>query len=447
MSIVIAGTGYVGLVTGACLSEVGHTVACVDVDVDRVKRLTNAEVPFYEPGLAELVRSGIDAGRLTFSTSLPEAYLGAKANRTLSSPVVMIAVGTPSAKDGSADTSGVLQVAREIGSVIDEYTVVASKSTVPVGTGNQVTAAMLEAGAQRSHFDVVSNPEFLKEGAAVEDFMRPARIIVGSEAAAATQVMLELYRPFNMNRERVMTMGVREAELTKYAANAMLATKISFMNEIATLCDHLDVDVDAVRRGIGSDPRIGHAFIYPGVGYGGSCFPKDVRALIYAAQTAGIDPYVLSATHQRNEQQKQSLLDKIFKQFGADLSGHTIAVWGLAFKPGTDDVREAPALVIVQRLLNAGATVRAFDPVASKQFTTALTSPHAAERFTIVNDKYEALRGAAAMLLLTEWREFRNPDFERMRGLMAQPRIFDGRNQYDPARLRNTGWSYAGVGR
>ncbi|MDQ3215548.1 MAG: UDP-glucose/GDP-mannose dehydrogenase family protein [Pseudomonadota bacterium] len=447
MSIVIAGTGYVGLVTGACLTEVGHTVACVDVDAARVARLTSAEVPFYEPGLAELVRNGIDSGRLTFSTSLPDAYLRAKENRTLSSPVVMIAVGTPSSEDGSADTSVVMQVAREIGTVIDEYTVVASKSTVPVGTGDKVIAAMLEAGAQRSHFDVVSNPEFLKEGAAVEDFMRPARIIVGSSAAAATDVMLELYRPFNMNRERVMTMGIREAELTKYAANAMLATKISFMNEIAALCDRMDVDVDAVRRGIGSDPRIGHAFIYPGLGYGGSCFPKDVRALMYAAQTAGIEPYVLSATHQRNERQKHFFLDKVFKQLGPDLSGHTIAVWGLSFKPGTDDVREAPALAIVQRLLEAGARVRAFDPVASAQFSAALMSTCTAERFEIVDDKYEALQGAAAMLLLTEWREFRNPDFERMRTLMAQPCIFDGRNQFDPARLRAAGWSYAAVGR
>ena len=374
MSIVIVGTGYVGLVTGACLSEVGHTVACVDVDAARVKRLTQGEVPFYEPGLAELVRTGIESARLSFSTSLSEAYRGATASRTLSAPVVMIAVGTPSDEDGSADISRVIQVAREIGPTIDRYTVIASKSTVPVGTSEKVAQAMLSAGAERSNFDVVSNPEFLKEGAAVEDFMRPSRIIVGSDSAAATQVMLELYRPFNMNRERVMTMGTREAELTKYAANAMLATKISFMNEIATLCDRMDVDVDAVRRGIGSDPRIGHAFIYPGVGYGGSCFPKDVRALMHAAQAVGVEPYLLAATHQRNEQQKHFLLDKVFAKFGPDLSAHTIAVWGLSFKPGTDDVREAPALTIVEGLLNAGAKVRAFDPIASSHFKNALNS-------------------------------------------------------------------------
>lgn len=326
MSIVIVGTGYVGLVTGACLSEVGHSVACVDVDAERVKRLTSGEVPFYEPGLADLVRHGIDSARLTFSTSLPHAYRSAKTNRTLTAPVVMIAVGTPSGEDGSADTSGVLQAAREIGAIIDEYTVVASKSTVPVGTCDKIAQAIQATGADRAMFDVVSNPEFLKEGAAVEDFMRPSRIVVGSSSAAATQVMLELYRPFNMSHERLMTMGTREAELTKYAANALLATKISFINEIANLCDRLGVDVDAVRRGIGSDPRIGHSFIYPGAGYGGSCFPKDVRALIHAAQAVGIEPYVLAATHQRNERQKQFLLDKVFARFGTDLSAHTIAV-------------------------------------------------------------------------------------------------------------------------
>jgi UDPglucose 6-dehydrogenase len=444
LSIVVVGTGYVGLVTGACLSEVGHTVACVDVDARRIELLSQGQVPFHEPGLADLVRNGIDSSRLSFSTSLPNAYQSAKQNRTLSAPVVMIAVGTPSGDDGSADTSSVLRVAREIAVLLDEYTVVASKSTVPVGTSEKIAQMMKAAGAERSHFDVVSNPEFLKEGAAVEDFMRPSRIIVGSNAPAATQVMLELYRPFNMNRERVMTMGPREAELTKYAANAMLATKISFINEIANLCDRMGVDVDSVRRGIGSDPRIGHAFIYPGAGYGGSCFPKDVRALIHAAQSEGIDPYVLAATQQRNEQQKRYLLDKVFSHFGSDLSAHTVAIWGLAFKPGTDDVRETPALSTVRGLLDAGATVRAFDPVAATHFSAALGE---APRFSVVDDKYDALKGASAMLLLTEWREFRSPDFERMRAAMKQPCIFDGRNQFDPARLRATGWTYVGVGR
>ena len=444
MSIVVVGTGYVGLVTGACLSEVGHTVACVDVDEQRIERLSHGHVPFHEPGLADLVRNGIGTSRLSFSTSLPQAYKSAKRNRTLSAPVVMIAVGTPSGDDGSADTSGVMRVAREIAGLLDEYTVVASKSTVPVGTSEKIAQTIEATGAERSYFDVVSNPEFLKEGAAVEDFMRPSRIIVGSNAPAATQVMLELYRPFNMNRERVMTMGPREAELTKYAANAMLATKISFINEIANLCDRMGVDVDSVRRGIGSDPRIGHAFIYPGAGYGGSCFPKDVRALIHAAKSEGIDPFVLRATEQRNEQQKSYLLAKVFAHFGNDLSAHTVAIWGLSFKPGTDDVREAPALSTVRGLLDAGATVRAFDPVAATHFSAALGET---PRFSVVDDKYDALKGASAMLLLTEWREFRSPDFERMRAAMKQPCIFDGRNQFDPTRLRATGWTYVGVGR
>jgi len=444
LSIVVVGTGYVGLVTGACLSEVGHTVACVDVDAGRIERLSQGSVPFHEPGLVDLVQSGIDSSRLTFSTSLSDAYEKAKKNRTLSAPVVMIAVGTPSGEDGSADTSAVLRVARELAGLLDEYTVIASKSTVPVGTAEKIAQAMQAAGADRARFDVVSNPEFLKEGAAVEDFMRPSRIIVGSNSAAAAQVMLELYRPFNMNCERVMTMGPREAELTKYAANAMLATKISFINEIANLCDRMGVDVDSVRRGIGSDPRIGHAFIYPGAGYGGSCFPKDVRALIHAAKSEGVDPFVLSATHQRNEQQKRYLLEKVFAHFGSNLSAHTFAIWGLAFKPGTDDVREAPALSTVRGLLDARAKVRAFDPVAASHFRAALGG---APRFTTVSDKYDALNGASAMLLLTEWREFRSPDFGRMRSAMKQPCIFDGRNQFDPSRLRASGWTYFGIGR
>lgn len=444
MSIVIAGTGYVGLVTGACLSEVGHAVVCVDIDAQRIARLNGGEVPFYEPGLAPLVQGGIKSGRLSFTTSLPEAYRACKDNRTLSAPVVMIAVGTPPGEDGSADTSYVLQVAREIGQTIDEYTVVASKSTVPVGTGDKIAQAVSDAGAPAGRFHVVSNPEFLKEGAAVEDFMRPARIIVGSDAAEATRVMLELYRPFNMNHDRVITMGRRDAELTKYAANAMLAAKISFMNEIANLCDRVGVDVDNVRRGIGSDPRIGSAFIYPGAGYGGSCFPKDVRALMHMAQQAGVEPRMFKATQERNEEQKHYVLDKVRAKFGEDLSGHTFAVWGLSFKPGTDDVREAPALVTVRGLLAAGAKVQAFDPVAASHFAAALGEE---KHFAVLGDKYEALNGASALLLMTEWKEFRNPDFVRMKRHLQSPCIFDGRNQFDPARLRAAGWTYAGVGR
>jgi UDPglucose 6-dehydrogenase len=448
VSIVIAGTGYVGLVTGACLCEVGHSVFCVDIDPARVARLKAGEVPFYEPGLAALVQSGVASGRLSFTTSLKEAYARSKEDRTLSAPVVMIAVGTPSSDDGSADIRGVLQVARDIGGVIDEYTVVASKSTVPVGTGDKVAQAIAEAGADAQLFDVVSNPEFLKEGAAVDDFMRPSRIIVGANSAAAEKLMLELYRPFNMNHDRVLTMTRREAELTKYAANALLATKISFINEVANLCDRLGVDIDNVRRGIGSDPRIGHAFIYAGAGYGGSCFPKDVKALIHTARTIEVDPLVLIATHARNEQQKHYVLDRITQRFGDDLSGRTFGVWGLSFKPGTDDVREAPSLTIVRGLLDAGARVRAFDPVAAQLFKKQLEQQNAPNaRFMLVADKYEALAGADALVLVTEWKEFRSPDFRKIRCLLTQPVIFDGRNQYDAARLRAEGWNYIGVGR
>jgi len=448
VSIVIAGTGYVGLVTGACLCEVGHSVFCVDIDARRVERLSAGEVPFYEPGLATLVQSGVASGRLSFSTSLRDAYQRSKADRTLSAPVVVIAVGTPSNEDGSANISGVLQVARDIGAVIDEYTVVASKSTVPVGTGDRIEQAIAASGVDPALFDVVSNPEFLKEGAAVDDFMRPSRIIVGADAPAAEKIMLELYRPFNMNRDRVLTMSRRESELTKYAANALLATKISFINEVANLCDGLGVDIDNVRRGIGSDPRIGHAFIYAGAGYGGSCFPKDVKALIHAARSIEVDPLVLSATHERNERQKHYVLDQVKQRFGPNLSKRTFGVWGLSFKPGTDDVREAPALTIVRGLLQAGAEVKAFDPVAAVLFEQELHRDIGRnERFRVVEDKYAALDGSDALVLVTEWKEFRSPDFRKIRSLLKQPVIFDGRNQYDAARLRSEGWDYIGVGR
>ena len=448
MSIVIAGTGYVGLVTGACLCEVGHSVFCVDIDARRVERLAAGEVPFYEPGLAALVRTGVESKRLRFTTSLRDAYQRSKEDRTLSAPVVMIAVGTPSNDDGSADINGVLQVAREIGSVIDEYTVVASKSTVPVGTGDRSQQAIAEVGVDPALFDVVSNPEFLKEGAAVDDFLRPSRIIVGADAPAAEKIMLELYRPFNMNRDRVLTMSRRESELTKYAANALLATKISFINEVANLCDRLGVDIDNVRRGIGSDPRIGHAFIYAGAGYGGSCFPKDVKALIHTAQIDRGRSAGAACDPRRNEQQKHYVLDQVKQRYGADLTDRTFGVWGLSFKPGTDDVREAPALTIVRGLLEAGATVRAFDPVAGSLFEKQLVNDIGRnKRFQLADDKYAALNDADALVLITEWKEFRSPDFRKIRTLLKQPVIFDGRNQYDAARLRAEGWNYIGVGR
>jgi UDPglucose 6-dehydrogenase len=317
-----------------------------------------------------------------------------------------------------------------------------------VGTGDRVAQAIAASGADPRLFDVVSNPEFLKEGAAVDDFMRPSRIIVGANAPAAEKVMLELYRPFNMNHDRVLTMSRRESELTKYAANALLATKISFINEVANLCDRLGVDIDNVRRGIGSDPRIGHAFIYAGAGYGGSCFPKDVKALIHTARTIDIDPLVLRATHERNEHQKHYVLDQVKQQFGSDLTGRAFGVWGLSFKPGTDDVREAPALTIVRGLLEAGATVQAFDPVAASLFERQLVQDMGrSDRFQIVADKYATLKGADALVLVTEWKEFRSPDFRKIRSLLKQPVIFDGRNQYDAARLRAEGWTYVGVGR
>jgi len=341
-----------------------------------------------------------------------------------------------------------LPVASDIGAVIDEYTVVASKSTVPVGTGDRIAQVIAETGAAPELFDVVSNPEFLKEGAAVDDFMRPSRIIVGANSDAAERVMLELYRPFNMNRDRVLTMTRRESELTKYAANALLATKISFINEVANLCDRLGVDIDNVRRGIGSDPRIGHAFIYAGAGYGGSCFPKDVKALIHTAKSIEIDPLVLDATHQRNERQKHYVLEQVKARFGGDLNGRSFGIWGLSFKPGTDDVREAPALTIVNGLLEAGANVKAFDPVAGGLFERQLPRQgRGLERFKLVNDKYAALDGADALVLITEWKEFRSPDFRKIRSLLKQPVIFDGRNQYDAERLRSEGWNYIGVGR
>jgi UDPglucose 6-dehydrogenase len=449
VSIVIAGTGYVGLVTGACLCEVGHSVVCVDIDKNRIERLRKGEVPFYEPGLEALVKSGLQSKRLSFTASLEEGYQASKLDRTLTAPVVIIAVGTPSNDDGSANIASVLGVGREIGQLIDEYTVVVSKSTVPVGTCEELARAVQEAAGPKSvPFDVVSNPEFLKEGAAIEDFMRPSRIIVGCSSSVATEVMLELYRPFNMNHDRVLRMTPRAAELTKYAANALLATKISFMNEVANICDQLGVDIESVRLGIGSDPRIGHAFIYAGAGYGGSCFPKDVKALLYAARSNGIEPIMLEATHRRNEQQKQYLVDRVRAHFGGDLAGRVFAVWGLSFKPGTDDVREAPAMQVVLGLLAAGASVKAYDPAASTAFEKLLMMQNAdCGRFSLVSEKYLAVDGADALLLVTEWKEFRSPDFKRIRSLMKAPVIFDGRNQFDAARLRGTDWIYYGVGR
>jgi UDPglucose 6-dehydrogenase len=443
MKLTIVGTGYVGLVTGACFAEMGYTVTCVDVDADKIERLKQGILPIYEPGLETIVLGNYKSGRLRFTTSLKEA--------AADSSIYFIAVGTPPGENGSADLQYVLAVAREIGLHMSTYSIVVDKSTVPVGTADKVKAAIEAQLAKRGvniPFDVVSNPEFLKEGAAVDDFMRPDRIIVGCASERARELMRELYAPFNRSYERTLFMGVREAEMTKYAANAMLATKISFVNEIANLCDRLGVDVESVRHGIGSDARIGHAFIYPGCGYGGSCFPKDVKALIHMAGETQFEPTLLNAVEARNEDQKHVLFRKIAKRFGADLTGRTFGIWGLAFKPGTDDMREAPSLVLLGELIAAGASVRAYDPVAME--TARLEIPKewlSSGRVVFVDDQYQALEGADALVLVTEWKPFRHPDFNRIKSSMKTPIVFDGRNQYDRKLLRQFGFEYTGIGR
>jgi len=443
MKLTVVGTGYVGLVTGACFAEMGNDVTCVDVDQGKIERLKKGILPIHEPGLDVIVQNNHKAGRLHFSTSLVEAMQGSK--------VLFIAVGTPPGEDGSADLQYVLAVAREIGQHLDGYAVVVDKSTVPVGTGDKVRSTLQSELDQRNvkvDFDVVSNPEFLKEGAAVADFMRPDRIVVGTDSARARTVMHELYAPFTRNHERTVYMGVREAEMTKYAANAMLATKISFMNEIAALCERVGVDVESVRIGIGSDSRIGHSFIYPGCGYGGSCFPKDVKALIHTAKINDFSPKVLQAVEERNDAQKHVLFQKLTRIFGTDLSGKTFGLWGLAFKPGTDDMREAPSVVLLYELIQAGARVIAHDPIA---MTTARNELPAAwfktDQLRLVADQYDALKDVDAMVLVTEWKSFRHPDYGRMRNLMKRPVILDGRNQYEPTVMQDAGFKYYGIGR
>jgi len=443
MKLTVVGTGYVGLVTGACFAEMGNSVTCVDVDQGKIERLKQGILPIYEPGLDAIVVGNSKSGRLHFTTSLPEAMRDTS--------VFFIAVGTPPGEDGSADLQYVLAVAREIGQHLASYAVVVDKSTVPVGTGDKVRAtiqAVLDQRGVKTPFDVVSNPEFLKEGAAVDDFMRPDRIVVGTNSERARALMQELYAPFNRSHERTLYMGVREAEMTKYAANAMLATKISFMNEIASLCEHLGVDVESVRTGIGSDSRIGYSFIYPGCGYGGSCFPKDVKALIHMAEQQEFVPKVLQAVEERNDAQKHLLFQKISRRFGADLSGQTFGLWGLAFKPGTDDMREAPATVLLHQLVAAGARVVAHDPVAMENARRELPAAWFANgQLRMVEDQYEAIRDVDALALVTEWKPFRHPDFGRMRSLMRNPVIFDGRNQYDLRAMKESGFEYHGVGR
>lgn len=443
MRIAVVGTGYVGLVTGACFTEMGNHVTCVDVDESKLDRLRNGEIPIFEPGLDSVVKSGVDGGLLSFSSDIADAIKDAE--------YIFIAVGTPPGEDGSADLKYVLTVAREIGQHLQSYAIVIDKSTVPVGTADKVNAAIKEELDKRGvdiPFDVVSNPEFLKEGAAVRDFMSPDRVVVGTDSDKARQKMAVLYAPYLRSSDRLMFMGVRDAEMTKYAANAMLATKISFMNEVANLCDRLGVDVENVRTGIGSDSRIGYSFIYPGCGYGGSCFPKDVKALVHSAEQSGFEPALLAAVENRNKQQKQIMFEYMLEYFDGDLAGKTIAIWGLAFKPGTDDMREAPSIVLINALINAGANVVAFDPVASE--TAASEFPREwldDQRLQIINSQYDVLQGADGLALLTEWKRFRQPDFDTMKSMMKEPVIFDGRNQYDPEYLTEVGFKYRGIGR
>ncbi len=444
MKITILGTGYVGLVTGACFAEMGNTVSCIDVDKKKISNLKEGVLPIYEPGLESIVISNHKEGRLRFASSINDLAVEG-------SEVFLIAVGTPPGEDGSADLQYVIAAARDIGRYITRYCVIVDKSTVPVGTADKVGAAVREELSKRAldiPFDVVSNPEFLKEGAAVEDFMKPDRVVIGTDSEKARAVMHELYAPFMRNHERMFFMGVKEAEMTKYAANAMLATKISFMNEISNLCDRMGVDVESVRQGIGSDSRIGYSFIYPGAGYGGSCFPKDVKALVRMAHEQNFDPLVLNAVEARNEAQKYVLFGKIVKRFGQDLRNRVFALWGLAFKPGTDDMREAPSKVLLEELLDAGARVKAYDPVAMSVARRELPSEWLSSgRLELVSQQYDVLPDADALILVTEWKPFRHPNFDQVKKLLKQSVIFDGRNLYDPAYLRAAGFEYMGIGR
>jgi UDPglucose 6-dehydrogenase len=438
MQITVFGTGYVGLVQGSVLAEVGHDVLCVDVDAAKVERLKAGQIPIFEPGLEEIVKKNHAAGRLMFTTDAAEGVAHGR--------IQFIAVGTPPDEDGSADMKYVMAVATTIAELMAGPKVVVDKSTVPVGTADRVRARIAEVLAGRGsdlHFDVVSNPEFLKEGAAVADCMRPDRIVIGTSDPEAEDLLREVYAPFNRNHDKIIVMDVRSAELTKYAANCMLATKISFMNEIAGLAERLGADVEMVRLGIGSDQRIGYHFIYPGAGYGGSCFPKDVKALIHAARDVGFEPRVLQAVEDRNDAQKAVIFEKIARHFG-DLAGRTFALWGLAFKPNTDDMREAASRVLMEALWQAGATVQAYDPVAMEEAQRIYGDR---PDLVLTGTKEAALKGADALVILTEWQAFRAPDFDAIRARLAAPVIFDGRNLYDPARLARRGFTYYAIGR
>lgn len=439
MKITIVGTGYVGLVTGACLADAGNNVLCLDVDDAKIGTLNEGGLPIFEPGLEAIVARNRAAGRLTFSTDVAAGVAHGE--------LQFIAVGTPPGEDGSADLSHVVMAARAVGRYMTDYRVVVNKSTVPVGTAEKVSAAISDELAKRGTtipFSVVSNPEFLKEGAAIEDFMRPDRIVIGSDDDRATQRLHDLYAPFQRNHERLMLMSVRSAELTKYAANAMLATRISFMNDLANLAERLGADIEEVRRGIGSDPRIGYGFLYAGAGFGGSCFPKDVKALQRTAEEAGYPLKVLAAVEGVNEHQKRVLGAKVKARFGADLIGKRFALWGLAFKPNTDDMRDAPSLTVISDLLSAGATICAYDPVAMKEATNIFKAD---SRFEVAESAAAALEGCDALCVVTEWQEFRSPDFSAVKASLRTAVIFDGRNLYDPALMLRLGIEYFPIGR
>ena len=440
MKIAVFGTGYVGLVQGSVLAEVGHDVLCVDIDAAKVEGLKAGRIPIYEPGLEDLVKKNHAEGRLNFTTDAAEGVAHA--------PVQFIAVGTPPDEDGSADFSYVLSVAATIAEHMAETKVVVTKSTVPVGTADKVAARLAEGLGRRQRsdlrFDVVSNPEFLKEGAAVADCMRPDRIVIGTASPEAEELLREVYAPFSRNHEKIIVMDVRSAELTKYAANCMLATKISFMNEMANLAERLGADVEMVRQGIGSDPRIGYQFIYPGAGYGGSCFPKDVKALIHTAREAGFEPKLLQAVEDRNETQKTVIFEKVRAHYGGQLRGRSFALWGLAFKPNTDDMREAASRVVMEALWAAGARVQAFDPEAMEE-AQRIYGDRA--DLLLAGTKEAALRDADALIVMTEWQAFRAPDFDLVRDKLRAPVIFDGRNLYEPARMARRGFAYYAIGR
>jgi UDPglucose 6-dehydrogenase len=440
MNIVVIGSGYVGLVSGACFSEMGNKVTCVDIDPEKIEKLNKGIVPIFEPGLEPMVLKNIKNKNLFFTTNLSEAIQEAT--------IVFIAVGTPMGEDGAADLQYVLAVAKSIGQTMNKRLVVVDKSTVPIGTADKVNAtiqAELDKRNSNLEFEVVSNPEFLKEGAAINDFMKPDRVVIGSESDYAIELMKQLYHPFCMSHDRFIAMDVRSAEMTKYAANAMLATKISFMNEIANICERVGADANQVRIGIGSDQRIGYNFIYPGAGYGGSCFPKDVKALKKIAEENGYNAQLIASVEEVNNAQKLVIAEKITKRFGEDLTGKTFGLWGLAFKPGTDDMREAPAIYVVNELVKRGAKIQAYDPKAIEEAQEYYLK--GVKNVAYVNSKYEVLKNANALILLTEWKEFRSPDFEEIKTQLKQPIIFDGRNQYNTFCLEENGFEYYQIGK